>query len=211
MASSATPTYTAIDLGLPSGLKWASSNVGALVPEGAGRYFGWGMTDGYDKSENSYDWGPYFVHLGGTGTSYSDCGKDADPLKDIVKNAGVQGMRLPSSNDAATVNMGGTWRMPTENDYTELFENCTYSEVVQNGVRGILLVSKTNSKSLFIPFAGHCAYTSWYSYASSLELWTASPGSSTSYSGARSVRYYGRSYFNTQSRFYGLPVRGVRP
>ena len=72
-----------VDLGLPSGLKWAKCNLGASKPEEYGDYYGWGCTDPYATGDD-VDWPLYFTKLGGTGTTYSDCGTDKDPLKDYV-------------------------------------------------------------------------------------------------------------------------------
>ena len=113
-----------VDLGLPSGLKWATCNVGATKPEGYGYYYAWGETTPKSSYlENNY--------------SYS-----ANP--DV----------LPLDRDAAHANWGGAWRMPTETEWTELCEKCTRTWTTRNGVKGIEIKSKINGNSIFLPAAG---------------------------------------------------------
>ena len=205
------PSYAAVDMGLPSGLKWASANIGASMPEEAGLYFGWGETVGYQyKSGHSFSWTSHFSSLGSSASSSSDCGKALDPFKDIVNNAKDPEVHLPTSNDAATAVMGGTWRMPTYDDYVELLDNCTYASKVQNGVPGVQLVSKTNGNSIFFPFAGYISGTNRYSFNYDGELWTSSP---SSIYGAKILKLYDTvpSKYDSNSRYYGLPIRAVRP
>ena len=115
-----------VDLGLPSGLKWATCNVGATKPEGYGYYYAWGETAPKSSYlENNY--------------SYS-----ANP--DV----------LPLDRDAAHANWGGAWRMPTETEWTELCEKCTRTWTTRNGVKGIEIKSKINGNSIFLPAAGYC-------------------------------------------------------
>ena len=128
-----------VDLGLPSGLLWATCNVGATSPEKAGHYFGWGETVGctsenVDAGECIYNM--YYYVIGGSSSISAD---------------------LTLKQDAAHVCMGHKWRMPTLDEYEELNDNCT-PEWVYNykgtGVAGMLLTSKVNGNSVFFPAAG---------------------------------------------------------
>ena len=102
--------YAYVDLGLPSGLKWSTCNVGAENPWDYGDYFAWGET----TPKSVYYWNTY---LDGRMTDETDCGTDKDLLKDITDIADTQ-------YDAARANMGGSWQMPTLDEKNELIDNC---------------------------------------------------------------------------------------
>lgn len=143
--------YAWVDLGLPSGLKWASCNVGATTSEESGNYYAWGETTPKDK----YWWTNYKYAADG------NCCKDACNCCHLTKycnNAifGENGFTdrkttLVLDDDAAHVNWGGSWRMPTSVEVEELYNNCTWTWTTQNGVNGYLVASKTNSNSIFLP------------------------------------------------------------
>ena len=130
-----------VDLGLPSGLKWATCNVGATKPEEYGNYFAWGEV----ASKEKYDWSTYFDTTDG-GTTF---------LK--YNNEGGK-TTLDPEDDAATVNMGGSWRMPTYDEQQELEKECIWtwtSDYNAKGVAGYIVTSKTNGKSIFLPSCGY--------------------------------------------------------
>jgi len=141
-------TPTAVDLGLPSGTKWASCNVGASSPEDYGDYFAWGETSPKDSytTDNSTTYG----------VSYSDL-----QSKGVIDSDG----NLTATYDAATTNWGKGWRMPTEEEMKELVNNCSWTWTSQNGVYG-QLVTGSNGNSIFLPAAGYRYGTSLY-YAGS--------------------------------------------
>ena len=124
---------TPVDLGLPSGTKWAPMNVGASAPEEAGLYFSWGNTDGHTSSE---------------GYAFTEDSYKNTPGVEISGN-------IPLTHDAARVNMGGNWRMPTQTEFAELVNNCTYLWTTQNGVNGAQFTSKINGNTIFFPATGH--------------------------------------------------------
>ena len=99
-----------VDLGLTSGTKWATMNIGAENPQDYGGYYAWGET----ITKETYNWGTY---LDGNMSSYSDCGTDKDALKGVIDIAGTE-------YDAAKANWGGKWRMPTEAQQEELCDEC---------------------------------------------------------------------------------------
>ena len=133
-----------VDLGLPSGTMWATCNVGADKPEDEGLLFQFGCVDGYkygDKNDqfrtndqNKQDTGNKFIPLTASGKAYKT------------------GDTLDLADDAAHVNMGGKWRMPTYEQLKELYDNTTHRVETINGVKGMLFTSKINSNKLFIPF-----------------------------------------------------------
>ena len=126
---------TWVDLGLPSGIKWARYNVGAEKPEDYGDYFAWGETETKD-----YFWmSTYiFAHPGEKGRWIFD------RLDDFSGNPRY---------DAATANWGAPARTPMLNECKELVENCKWQETTQNGVNG-MLATGPNGKNLFFPYAG---------------------------------------------------------
>ena len=121
-----------IDLGLPSGTKWACCNVGANKPEVYGVYYAWGET----QTKSTYDFSTY-KHYDGTKDTYRNLGSDI---------AGTQ-------YDVAHVKWGGSWVMPSEAQLEELKNNCTYTWTTINGVKGGKFTGK-NGKSVFLPAAG---------------------------------------------------------
>jgi len=120
-----------IDLGLPSGTKWACCNVGANKPESSGEYYSWGEV----VTKYRYNYKTYLHYSNGR---YINIGTD------------ISGSRY----DAAHVEWGGNWRMPTYNEAKELINNCTYEWTVLNGVKGGKFTSKINGKSIFLPASG---------------------------------------------------------
>lgn len=136
----------AVDLGLPSGLKWASCNVGATTPEEFGAHYAWGEV----LPKKNYSWATYKYASG----AYNKLFKYCDDAQ--YSNSGYIDRKttLELGDDAAHVNWGGNWRMPTIDEWKELIENCTWTWTTQKGVTGCLVTSKTNSNSIFLPAAG---------------------------------------------------------
>ncbi len=122
----------AIDLGLPSGTKWASCNVGATKPEEVGDYFAWGETG----EKRIYDWKTY-IHCDGDADSCHDIGSDISGTK----------------YDVAHLKWGGNWQMSTLDQIDELFDNCSEEWLTLNGVNGHKYTSKFNGNSIFMPAA----------------------------------------------------------
>ncbi|MGN0186827.1 MAG: hypothetical protein ACI392_03670 [Paludibacteraceae bacterium] len=137
-----------VDLGLPSGLKWATCNVGATKPEEYGNYYAWGETEPKDY----YDWSTYkYSSDDAELTKYctdSYYGKDG-----FADNKTI----LDPEDDAARANWGGKWRIPTLAEWTELRENCAWKwtdDYNGTGVAGRVVTSMTNGNSIFLPAAG---------------------------------------------------------
>ena len=148
----------AVDLGLTSGLKWASFNLGASAPEEYGDYYAWGETE----TKSSYDWSNYLWSNGSGNrnelTKYCPADKtdywDGEGTPDGKTS-------LDLEDDAAWANLGGTWRMPTDADWTELRTECTWTWTTQNEVNGYL-VTGTNGNSIFLPAAGERLYNAGF-------------------------------------------------
>ena len=137
--------YEYVDLGLPSGLKWATCNIGATSPEQAGLYFAWGETTGYTADQCT------------SGVrAFTEDEYNAGPAASISSN-------LSLAQDAAHVNLGGNWRMSTKAEFEELISNTdqTWTEDYNGtGVAGRVFTSKINGNSVFFPAAGYCIYSS---------------------------------------------------
>lgn len=123
-------SHQAIDLGLPSGTKWASCNVGANKPEEYGDYYAWGETTTkteYTKDNYQYYENGIYLNIGAdiSGTQY----------------------------DVARAKWGGKWRIPTKDEVAELLVNCTYEWTTLNGVKGGRFTGP-NGNSIFLPAAG---------------------------------------------------------
>ena len=193
----------AVDLGLPSGLKWASSNVGATTPAEYGDYYAWGET----APKTDYSWTTY-KHANG---AYNKLTKYC-----IYASMGNYGFTdgktvLEPEDDAAHVNWGGSWRMPTDAEWTELREQCTWTWTTQNGVNGYLVSSKTNSNSVFLPAAGYRYSTALLKAGSLGDYWSSSLGTDDpgiAWSIYLISDFVSRNYYN---RFYGFSVRPVCP
>ena len=136
----------AVDLGLPSGTKWANMNVGAEKPEDYGMYFAWGETMGYSKGGDWFDWANYKWCKGSETTLTKYC---TDSEYGAVDNKAV----LDLEDDAAYVNWGSKWRIPTVEEMREMLTSTTLEWTTLNGVVG-LKCSADNGNSIFLPAAG---------------------------------------------------------
>ena len=134
-----------VDLGLPSGLKWATCNVGADSPEDYGDYFAWGEVE----PKTTYNWGTYKYCVDDYDNLTKYCSKSSYGNNGFTDTKTV----LDPEDDAATVNWGGSWRMPTDAEFTELREQCKWTWTTQNGVEGCKVVGP-NGNSIFLPAAG---------------------------------------------------------
>ena len=191
----------AVDLGLPSGLKWASCNVGTTTPEGYGNYYAWGEV----KTKANYSW-----------LTYKYAKKDREKLTKYCTNStyGYNGFvdnknTMELGDDVAYATWGGTWRMPTNTEWSELLNNCTWTWTTQNNVNGYLVKSNTNSNSIFLPAAGCYKGTALNDAGSIGYYWSA----------RLSLKSYFARYFkinsdthivgNANERRYGLSIRPV--
>lgn len=164
-----------VDLGLPSGLKWATCNVGASSPERYGSYFAWGET----STKREYSWENYTFRLDGNGyvnkkrqyvNNVTFSKYNTDPSHGSVDNR----TRLELSDDAASVNWGSSWRVPTDQEWMELRKECTWTRTKQGGTEGYLVKSKKNGNSIFLPAAGYRRQENLSETGIRGEYWTAS-------------------------------------
>ena len=195
--------FNFVDFGLPSGTLWATANVGASKPSDYGLYFQWGDVKGYtpdhvglNKDKKAFVWDDYKLSINGSNENFS---KYKTP-----------GAILDLEDDAAHVNMGGDWHMPSPEQIQELIDNTTSTWTKQDGVNGRLFTSKKDvSKTIFIPAAGYAWSGSLYDSGSHGYVWSSMLGTSI-------VRNGQNLYFNSSNvglygdnRLYGFSVRGV--
>ena len=189
-----------VDLGLPSGLLWATCNVGADTPEDYGDYFAWGET----QPKDTYNWYTYQYCNGSDNTFTKYCSNSSYGYNGFTDNLTT----LLPEDDAAAANWGSGWRMPTKMEWRELFNNTTVTLTTQNGVNGHLFTA-SNGNSLFLPATG-CRYFGTLFYGGSRGYYW----SSSLYTDPDYAWYF---YFDSgnygvyvEIRNYGFPVRPVR-
>lgn len=188
-----------VDLGLS--VKWATCNIGANKPEEYGDYFAWGET----SPKSSYDWENLKYRTEG----YNYNAKFSKYVAEILYGRVDNRTRLELADDAARVNWGGSWRMPTLDEIKELKEQCSWQWTSVNGHSGYRVTSKRNGRSIFLPAAG-------YRYgSSSSNVWSRGVYWSSLLDTSNSLYAY-YLYFNSSSvdwggtyRRDGLSVRAV--
>lgn len=131
-----------VDLGLPSGLKWATCNLGATTPEGYGDYFSWAPSDSsFAGGKTTFNSTEYKSSI--PSTTYSEDG------------TGFSDAAFPPYSILRYRNKWQSWRLPTIAEYQELLDNCIAEDKTINGVTGKLFTSKINNKTIFFPYCGH--------------------------------------------------------
>jgi hypothetical protein len=187
-----------VNLGLPSGVKWASCNLGATSETDYGYYYAWGET----TPKDTYTWSNY-LWCGGSDTSLKKYNNKS--ANGQVDNKTV----LDASDDAATANLGNKWRMPTKADFEELKSQCTWTWTTVNNVWGYRITGK-GSASIFLPAAGNWSGSNTTGKTHYNQYWTSSLntdfpecafGLDSDDGSGLQVTYYSRSK--------GMPVRAV--
>lgn len=194
----------AIDLGLPSGTKWACCNIGANSPTEYGNYYAWGET----QPKSVYNWDTYkWGYYDGNGNKWRISKYNNNSGYGTVDNK----TELDLADDAAYVNWGSGWRMPLLTQLQELYNNCTIEWTTRNGVNGRLFTSNINGASVFLPAAGYRLNGGLVNAGSYGNYWSRTLGSSSPYA---AIDLYFDSgdvcwYYNW-SRLNGQSVRAVR-
>ena len=181
--------YEYADLGLS--VKWATCNVGASSPEEYGLYFAWGETTGY------------------TGDQVTSGVRVFDKVNYTALAISTD---LTLEQDAAHVNLGGNWRMPTKAEWQEFLDNCNVvwtKDYNGTGVAGHVFTSKVNGNSVFFPAAGDCYDSSVGNVGSVGRYWSASWISSTFAWGLYFYSWDQVLDVRNGGRCYGYSVRGV--
>ena len=211
----------AVDLGLPSGIKWASFNLGASKPEEYGDYYAWGEIEPYysnqdpfiwkEGKEAGYDWASYKWCMGSKDSQTKYCTKSTYGYNGFTDGKTV----LVPEDDAAHVALGGKWRMPTDSEWTELRKNCTW-EWTDNyngtGVAGRIVTSNVEGykdKSIFLPAAGYRGNTDLNGAGSYGYYWSSSLYTDYPYRAWLVLFNSDSVYRSYYYRCYGLSVRPV--
>ena len=188
-----------VDLGLPSGTLWATCNVGANSPEEYGDYFAWGETE--PEPTDYYDWSTYKWYNSNGVTKY--CTQSG---YGVVDNK----TELDPEDDAAYVNWGPSWRMPTTQQQNELILRCSWQRTTMNGVNGDLGTGP-NGNTLFLPAAGTRKYNRLDDAGSNGIYWSRTLDNTNSfYAWYMYFRTNGSRDTWTVERDLGCPVRPVR-
>lgn len=180
-----------VDLGLPSGIKWATCNIGAASPEEYGDYYAWGDTA--TKSEYTEDncstYELSFSHLQSQG---------------YIDSEG----NLTAQYDAARANWGGNWRMPTCAELEELITKCTWNWTIRNGVNGYKVTGPSGA-SIFLPAAGVRYDSSFDAVGGLAYYWSTTPNESNAKSAYDLFFYSISREIGNYRRNYGQSVRPV--
>ena len=194
------PEHAYVDLGLPSGLLWATCNVGANAPEEYGDYFAWGET----TPKDTYNWGTYQYCNGSSSTLTKYCNNSSFGYNGFTDDLTT----LLPEDDAATANWGSGWRMPTKAEFEELYNNTTVTWTQQNGVNGRLFTA-SNGNSLFLPAAGYRYGGSLYDAGSDGYYWSSSFYTENPYYAWRLGFYSGYAWVSGFYRYNGYSLRPV--
>ena len=208
-------TMEYVDLGLPSGLKWAKCNLGASKPSEPGDYYAWGET----VPKKKYTWATYkWMQSGQSELKYITKYTIADGVTDAIwydssgNFIGDNKTVLDAADDAATQQLGSPWRMPTEDEFKELRENCTVIRTTQGGVEGYQ-VDGPNGNAIFLPNAGFCAPSGPSAVGKQCIYWSnsLSEGNNNGYAAFIYLGEIGIGWYLGPNRYNGIPVRPVRP
>ena len=194
-------THEFVDLGLPSGTLWATCNVGANSPEEYGDYFAWAETE----PKVYYSLSTYKYCKGNMHTKYYTTGSYGS----IVDNK----TELEAMDDAATVNWGCDWQMPSYEQFEELINSSytTTTWTTMNGKYGRKITSKSNGNSIFLPAVGYCDEASLDCVGDIGYYWSRSLGTSVSDINSYCLIFYSSDIRTTNfCRYWGYSVRPVR-
>ena len=209
------PIPEAVDLGLPSGLKWASFNLGASKPEEYGDYYAWGENNPHyscldpltwkEGYVEGYHWHNYQWSRGSSRWMTKYCTDSSYGYEDFSDGK----MVLDPEDDAAHVILGGKWRIPTIGDFEELQNNCSTIWTIKNNVLGLWFTSNLNGESVFFPAAGQRNYTSLIQGGFFGGLWSSSLCESTPDAAWMLGISSDYVYRHELSRYNGISIRPV--
>jgi len=197
-----------VDLGLPSGTKWATCNLGASSPEEYGDYYAWGEVEPKEK----YLSGNYlYSRIDTVFLKYN---------KNVHYGTVDNKIMLDQEDDAATVNLGSQWRMPTYSEYKELIDNCSWEYTTVDGVKGFKVTgtkSGYTTTSIFIPDCGYMSGSKvdknstryWTSNALASKKENSHPLPNCFFAKTLRIKQDSCSITWITRRYYGCPVRAV--
>lgn len=189
-----------VDLGLPSGLKWATCNLGATKPEEYGDYYAWGET----TIKNKYEWNTYKWCKGSEKSMTKYCTDSKYGYNGFADGKTA----LEAEDDVATAKLGAPWRMPTGDEIKELLDKCTWEWTQLNGVKGYKGTGP-NGKFIFLPAAGFRSGADLVLAGSWGYFWSSSLYSDDS-ARTRILGFNPNIHDWGSLRFFGFSVRPVR-
>ena len=219
------PAALLVDMGLPSGVKWAARDIDLTKPGGfcetpfiyEKSFFSWGNIDGHNPisvSAFDYNWG---------GVNQAEPWYEGQPYGSTPGNTLNGNIAVGEAFDAARANLGAPWRMPTSAEFNELFANIKYikadgtevdttkadKRVTVNGVMGLYIESRINGARLFFSCSGSGNGRSWYYRGAYGNYWSSTFNSAR---GARGLFFYsgGVNPQGSGNRCYGFAVRPVQ-
>ena len=219
------PAALVVDMGLPSGVKWASRDIDLTKPGGfcetpfiyEKSFFSWGNIDGHNPSSVSafdYNWG---------GVNQAEPWYDGQPYGSTPGNTLTGNIAVGEDFDAARANLGAPWRMPTNAEFGELFANIRYinadgtevdttktdKRVNVNGVMGLYLESRINGARLFFSCSGNGNGRSWNNRGANGNYWSSTFNSARN---ARNLNFNsgGVNPQNNNNRYNGFALRPVQ-
>jgi len=193
--------HESVDLGLPSGTLWATMNVGAAYPEGTGCYYAWAETE----IKSNYNWDTYKWCKGIYSMTKYCINDDYGYCGYIDYNTIID-----PEDDAATVNWGPNWCIPTEDQMDELIYYCTGEWTIINAVNGKLFTSKINGKSIFLPACGYRNSSLTVDLGKGGMYWTSSLHNNYSNAAFGLVFYENSAFTGNCGRSNGYCIRAVR-
>ncbi len=198
-----------VDLGLPSHTMWGTMNVGANCPEAYGDYFAWG-----DSISRGEDWKTDLKKYNWINAPFNNGQKncDQDYFKTVFDTVCPSGT-LSEEHDAATQLCGSDWRMPTADEWFELYTECEWEwtdDYNGKGIKGYIVHSVDKTTHIFLPGAGKRSYAS-YSEEGQGFYWSSTPKGISTYA---LCLYFNRNNINADKypyyRYYGFTIRPVR-
>lgn len=194
-----------VDLGLPSGLLWATCNLGATAPEDFGDYYAWGET----QTKNHYGWSTYlYCNWDGVddeeGTYQTMTKYNTSSVNGNIDNLTI----LQAMDDAATAVLGNGARTPTKEEWEELINNTTVETFYVNNVKGRKFTA-ANGNSIFLPAASHWSYGEFNAQDEG-QYWSSSLCTTYPYRAWAFEFMWDANNVNHLNRCYGFSVRAVR-
>lgn len=196
-----TAGHNYVDLGLPSGTKWATCNVGATTPTESGDFFAWGET----QPKEVYSWATYKWCNGSRRALTKYC---TEKKHGIVDNKTL----LDAKDDAATANWGENWCMPSKENFEELLKNCRWvwtDNYNGTGISGRIGTSKKNGNTIFLPATGYKRNNTLY-YVGECGYYSSASGYENTSNIAYNILTGNTGIdWNVNNRFFGQSVRAV--
>ena len=192
---------------------WATTNIGAEKPEDYGYYFWWGDTVGYKRENDKW------VASDGSNSNFSFDSSNAPTYGKSISTLQSEGWIvtrdgtyvLAPEHDAAQVQWGGDWRMPTNQEFLDLYNKCDWTWTTMNDVYGYIVRGRGSyaSNSIFLPCAGSGQGTSLLDAGSLGYYWSSVPSSDSYYAWYLHFNsgYY---YASCLNRYYGQSVRPLQ-